>query len=467
MRLIKITTALTLIIITITLIIFRTTNSFVSYNHELSPYHNDIKILLENAGWCWFQDPRSIIHDGKLIIGSVEGNGAGAIVSSVYDLKNDKLIGRSIIHDDSGHDDHNAPAFYARPDNTILAMYSLHNTNKLHYYKTSKTPNYLDWYDVKTYKHNYPKAKKVTYTNLVYLSSESILYNFFRGIGHDPSFIISLDHGNTWERPTHFLADDNEDDLQRPYANYTSNGLDTIGIVFTDNHPRRFGNSIYYAEYRNGNFYHANGDLIQNLKIDGPLKPKMADKVFEGGGGKGRFSLLKDKSAPKSTWTSSVVFDDQDRPHLGYTLYLSNSDHRYRMAYWNGEAWIDREVAFAGSNLYKDESSYTGLITLDPTDPRNVFISTDVDPITGKDFGGQHNIYYARVEAGDDINTINWVRLTESTSATNIRPVVVSGDGYWVLMWLRGRYTTYSNYDLDVAGIVKESHDSQHPNLFK
>lgn len=30
-----------------------------------------------NAGWCWFQDPRAIIQDGKLVIGSVAGNGIG------------------------------------------------------------------------------------------------------------------------------------------------------------------------------------------------------------------------------------------------------------------------------------------------------------------------------------------------------------------------------------------------------
>lgn len=50
----------------------------------------------------------------------------------------------------------------------------------------------------------------------------------------------------------------------------------------------------------------------------------------------------------------------------------------------------DREVAFAGTCLYPRESSYTGLITLDPEDAQSVYISTDVDPSTGVSTGGTH-----------------------------------------------------------------------------
>jgi hypothetical protein len=32
---------------------------------------------MEGGGWCWYQDPRAIIHDGKLFIGAAKGNGTG------------------------------------------------------------------------------------------------------------------------------------------------------------------------------------------------------------------------------------------------------------------------------------------------------------------------------------------------------------------------------------------------------
>ena len=78
-----------------------------------------------------------------------------------------------------------------------------------------------------------------------YLKSEKKLYNFFRGINYNPSFITSSDQGETWGEPTHLIIDEVEG-RNRPYARYCGDGLKTIHISFTDAHPRDFGNSIYY-----------------------------------------------------------------------------------------------------------------------------------------------------------------------------------------------------------------------------
>ncbi|WP_075608650.1 glycoside hydrolase family 88 protein [Alteromonas pelagimontana] len=52
-----------------------------------------VQTFMENSGWCWFQDPRAVIQNNKLVIGSVEGNSAGNAVVGVYDLSQDKLMG--------------------------------------------------------------------------------------------------------------------------------------------------------------------------------------------------------------------------------------------------------------------------------------------------------------------------------------------------------------------------------------
>jgi hypothetical protein len=108
-------------------------------------------------------------------------------------------------------------------------------------------------------------------------------------------------------------------------------------VSYTDGNPRQYGNSIYYARFRAGAFYRADGSRIKTLK-DGPLRPSEAERVFAGSGEPGRGASL---SAPRSAWTSSIALDAQGNPHIGYTLYVSNTDHRYRVASWHDGA-LDR-----------------------------------------------------------------------------------------------------------------------------
>jgi hypothetical protein len=208
------------------------------------------------------------------------------------------------------------------------------------------------------------------------MKREGKLYNFFRGIDWNPCFITSMDHGRTWGEPTHFIASELEG-KHRPYSRYAGNGSDTVHVSFTDGHPRNFGNSLYYAAFRGGNFYRADGQLLKSLER-GPLRPSEAERVYQGSGNPERRA---DQSAIGAAWTSCMALDADGHPHIGYSLYLSNADHRYRIASWTGERWVDREVAYAGRCLYDRESSYTGLITFDPVDPSVVFLSTDVKSI--------------------------------------------------------------------------------------
>lgn len=421
-------------------------------NYDRSGDQHSLAVFMKEGGWCWFQDPRAIIDDGKLIMGSVQGNGQGPALVGVYDLAAGNSLGRAVMHDQFKRDDHNSPVFYVRPDDRVVAMYALHGNNHKHYYRISAPGNPLEWSAEKTYQHSYPRAGTVTYMNLIPMAVEGKLYNFFRGIEFNPCFITSTDHGGTWQEATHFIADE-LDGRHRPYVRYVGNGTDTVHVSFTDGHPHQYGNSIYYAAFRNRNFYRADGTLIKNLSRDGPLKSSEAELVFAGSGQrapKGR------ASAERSAWTSCITLDAAGRPHIAYSLHLSNEDHRYRLAAWDGKQWNDREVAYAGHCLYDNETSYTGLISLDPEDPSTVLISTNVNPSTGKDAGGKHEIYRANVAAADNVKTINWSPMSSGSPVRNLRPVIVRGDGYRVFAWLRGDFRSYSNYQLDVVGLVEK-----------
>jgi len=222
-----------------------------------------------------------------------------------------------------------------RRDGSVLALYAAHGKDRIHHYRVSEPASPLQWSEETTYRHDYAAAGNVTYMNLMPLENEGKLYNFFRGIQYNPSFITSADEGRTWGEPTHFIQSELKG-RHRPYARYAGDGKSTLHVCFTDGHPRQFGNSIYYAAFRQGKFYRANGELIKDLHRDGPLRPSEADRVYQGSGQPGRGV---NQSAPGSAWTSSIAIDVNGRPHVAYSLYLNNTDHRYRMAFFDGTRW--------------------------------------------------------------------------------------------------------------------------------
>ncbi|TWT80722.1 hypothetical protein CA13_21680 [Planctomycetes bacterium CA13] len=410
-------------------------------------------IFMEEGGWCWYQDPRSIMHDGKLFIGSVKGNGSGSARVGVYDLKTKQPIGTATMRDNFQRDDHNSPVFFARPDGSVLAVYALHGNDKLHRYRISDPDAPLRWSEEKVFDHNNTLAERdgVTYMNLYNMSSEGKLYNFYRGFQYNPCFITSTDAGLTWGEDTHFIKSEVVG-YQRPYVRYAGNGIDTVHVSFTDAHPRNFGNSIYYTAFRDGKYFRADGTLIKDLKQDGPLVPSEAELVYKGNGKNG---IADNESEENRAWTAAMTIDAQGHPHIGYTVHLFNEDHRFRIASWDGKQWHDRQVAFAGKCLYTAESSYTGLISLDPKDPSIVVISTDVDPTTGKDGGGKHEIYRAKVGLRDDVNTIEWEAVTKDSPVRNLRPMVVCDGETRVILWNRGDFKSYTDFQLDTIGLVE------------
>jgi hypothetical protein len=433
----------------VTLVAMLTLDGAVAAANSPQPFTT----FMKDGGWCWYQDPRAIIHDGKVFIGSVKGGGDGQALIGIYDLETKQALGNITAQGAFDHDDHNAPVFYARPDGSVLATYAKHNRDRFHYSRISKPSHPMEWSEEFKHQRLSPNPKdKVTYMNLLAMKDEGKLYNFYRGIDFNPTFVTSPDHGKTWHQPVHFFKNEISG-RHRPYARYVGNGKDTVYVSITDAHPRNYGNSIYYFEFGNGKYFKADGTLIKNLNTDGPLLPSEAELVYQGTGNPARGKNL---SAIGAAWTSAIKLDKNAHPHIGYSLYQSNIDHRYRLATWNGSKWNDREVAFAGQALYDKESSYTGLITMDPVEPSIVFISTDVDPSTGESLGGLHEIYRAKIGDNDDISTIKWQAVTQDSAVRNIRPIVLREGDKRVVLWQRGRFTTYRDYNLNTVGFVEK-----------
>lgn len=428
---------------------------------QSSGHFPEPSVFMNDGGWCWFQDPRALIHDGKLFIGSVKGNGSGPALVGIYDLEKGKPLGNALMQDNFDRDDHNSPVFHVRPDGSVLATYAKHGKDTFHYSRISDPSDSMKWGEEFKHERTSPNPKdQVTYMNLIELKDEGLLYKFYRGINYNPTFLTSKDHGLTWSEPVHFVQNE-VGGRHRPYARYVGDGTNTIHVTISDAHPRDFGNSLSYFAFRDGNFYRADGTLIKNLTKDGPLRPSETDRIYQGSEIE---SQGKQQSAPNAAWPSSIALDATGHPHLAYSVHLTSEDLRFRVASWNGSKWIDREVAHAGKCLYQDETSYTGLITLDPTDPTQAFISSDVDPSTGKDLGGTHEIYTAKIGPDDSIAPIRWTPVTAGSENPNLRPVLVAGDGYKLALWLSGPWKSYMDYDVDVKGLLLESPGKTGPN---
>ena len=92
----------------------------------------------------------------------------------------------------------------------------------------------------------------------------------------------------------------------------------------------------------------------------------------------------------------------------------------------------------------------------------NTFVVTDasggafdVDPSTGKHRGDQHEIYRAKIGVIDDLSSIKWQAVTKNSPVRNIRPAILRDGDRRIILWLRGVFREYTDYQLDVVGIVE------------
>src|SRR5687768_13157275 len=167
-----------------------------STSGSAQPSHNYVGATLvrlnDNGAWSWFMDPRVIVHDGKLIAGSVRAVGNnqanvtdpnwGNVEISVYDIATGK-VETVVLHQRLEQDDHNAPALYVRNDGRYLAVYSKHAKEPRMYSRLSEPHNPLVWSPAFAWATPAGDAgvprPNATYANLFRMPNGRI-YNFIR-----------------------------------------------------------------------------------------------------------------------------------------------------------------------------------------------------------------------------------------------------------------------------------------------
>ena len=423
--------------------------------------------LNDNGAWSWFMDPRVIVHDGKLIAGSVRAVGSnqanvtdprwGNVEISVYEIETGKTD-TVVLHPHLEQDDHDAPALLVRNDGRYLAVYSKHAKERRMYSRLSEPRNPLVWGPASAWETPGEDAavagNNATYANLFRMPSGR-LYNFIRAFRHDPNYMVSEDDGTTWTYGGRWLYGKGG---YSPYLKFAYDGKGTVHFVATEDHPRNFDNSLFHGFLRDGTLYHSNGAKVGTLSTstDATVATWDFTKVFQ-------------SDPDHVAWMVDIELDRDARPYVlfstqrdgrGLPRGQGGMDLRYHYARWNGSVWKHEEIAHAGRRLYPSEDDYTGLAALDPNNPDVAYISTDADPVTGAPLvsTADQMRHYELFRGQRDVSgKWTWTPFTRNSTVDNLRPVIPHwNDPRTAIVWMRGAYVRNQGewYSALVAAIV-------------
>jgi BNR repeat-containing family member len=429
----------------------------------------DLITFNDNGAWCWYQDERVIMDktNGTLLIASIaaeEGvNGKdrmGDVDVVSYDLASGKTSRFVLHHHLLTQDDHNTPALLIRPDGRYLAVYSKHNLEKFTYWRVSVRPHDAsDWQPERKFDWTAAMATadvrdNATYSNVFYLSAEQRVYDFARGVNHDPSILTSGDQGDNFTFAGKLLTEQKLGYVNG-YTKYASNGIDRVDFITTEHHPRDFDNSIYHGYLQDGKLHKSDGMVVYENVFDGGGVPQTeltkvfaADSVWNG-------------DTMTHAWTMDLHIDSAGRP-VGLISCRANddpentnfSDHRFLYARFDGSTWQVHQLAKAGACLWPAEQDYTGLAAINPNNVNEVYASTTIDP---RDPGAPglkvHEIFKGITSDGGA--TWTWTPITWDSPVDNLRPTVAIWDANdTAVLWFRGTMSRSQHYNSAIVGII-------------
>ncbi|MDP6526293.1 MAG: BNR-4 repeat-containing protein [Kiritimatiellia bacterium] len=230
--------------------------------------------LSDDGAWCWFADPRAIYHEGRhkrTYVGYVTGP-EGTVIVSAFDHATKQVCSATLRT--FKRNDHLNPVLLFRPDGRLMIFYCDQRGKDMYYRSTKNPEDITSWSDEKTIGVNTP-GKANSYPNPIILKEENDrIYLIWRGGNRQFCYTIS-DDGIKWSPAREFVKGG-----RAPYVKIYSSGRDRIHLAFSNDHPEYDANSnIYYACYRNGRFFRADGTRIESVS-NPPLTDSEAELVY-------------------------------------------------------------------------------------------------------------------------------------------------------------------------------------------
>lgn len=429
-------------------------------------YVSGAKVLAPNAGWCWWQSRRAVIAGDQLLVGSVpSAAGAGGTTRVTQVLGMDLTSGATrtdtVATNPYRDDDHNSPGLVVNPDGSVTTAFTGHGDTREVRLRTTATPGSGGWRPLPDLVAPLQQApNRVTYANLV--RSEGLLWSFTRRDQRTWAS-WSADDGQTWTSSWllfegNFVGDPTRPDLarHRPYVQFAANPVrGRIDFVTTIGHPASIKSSSLYSGYIKGfQVFRTDGTLVgplsgpgyrpQDLTLVASPPDHPSDEPF----------------ADADLWGSDLIVDAGGDPVVTFSKRDPTQTqvpgrrfaHDYHWGRWDGTAWRVSRVGPAGSELYGGERDYTGLVTLDPTDPYRLVLSTNVDPRTGRTLtstaDGKAHWEIFEAQSTDGGATWRFRPITANSRVDNIRPLVAADGGRWAVVWLQGTYTSFTSWNL-------------------
>jgi hypothetical protein len=410
-------------------------------------------LLNDNGGWSWFEDERAVIDSGpcQLLVSSVvhaAGDAAAEREGDIEVVAYDPSMSvptRSTVHDGQFGDDHNSAALYVRRDGRYVAMYSLHDTDPFTRWRVSRRAgDVTEWGPEQVLDNGAPTS----FSNIYSVPDESRLYAFIRSQGRDPHFLVSDDDGSSWTPGGQLFTGPD-----RPHVRYVSDGIGRIHVIATEGVPSE-STGIYHGVVDEGKLLRSDGVVVDEDLFDQDASTverltQVFDAVAEG----------------VRVWVIDIELDATGNPRIVFStrvprLAAADNLRTYYYGRFDGSTWHVFPMAHAGSALSSAHPDYTGLVALDPQRPSHAVISTDVDPVTGEPLisARDHRQHFELFEGvtTDGGRTWEWSPLTADSAVDNIRPIMPKAASGTTVLWLRGTYRNYNDYDLEVVGILAD-----------
>ena len=409
--------------------------------HTPAPPAESCAILAADGAWCWFADPRAVYYEGthKRTYAGYVARPEGTVAVTFLDHVTKKM--ETVKLRTFERDDHANPALLFLPDGRLMVFYCGHREKDVYYRVTERPEDISSWSEERTIGVNTP-GEGNSYPNPVILKKENNrIYLVWRG-GNRQFCYATSDNGVDWSPARELIRAG-----RVPYVKVYSTGADSIHFAFTNDHPEYDAdNNLYYACYRNGRFFRADGSLIKDTAAL-PLTPQDADVVY-------------DSSVSGRAWVWDLATDEEGHPVIVYTVSInregtryvtsrSGIEHRYRYARWNGESWDDSELTSAGSwfpetppGTVEKDPYYTGGIALHHGNTSIVYLS--------KPTRGVFEI--ERWAMDTDTRTWKHDSVTADSTRNNVRPFVPHGSppGSAALIWMHGKYTSYTDFQTEL-----------------
>lgn len=423
-------------------------------------------LLTPDGAWCWFGNPRAVFKDGLLYFGYVRFSD-GRVALNAYDPPT-QISSNLWLSVMTQKDDHDNPALLPLSDGRMLVIYQKHGGEKRFYYRVTSGANTAaatNWGPELLFTNT---TAGVTYANPYQLAGESgRIYTFTRNLNYNPTLVTSDSSGTNWSAPQ-ILIKTGTGSI-RPYVQYCSDYSRRIDFTYTDGHPSEVGtNCLYHAYYQDGGLYRSDGTFLKYL-TNAPLLHDAGE----------RGSLIYQYSpAPTNdpndhiqfgrAWCWDLVYATNGAPVAVFSVQRTNViganwyDDRiyYYYARWTGTNWQKRFIAHAGRPLYNTQRDYAGGISVDPSNPDVVYLSSNAaDPFnlattTTVPLRANDRYEIFRGVTSDGGLTFAWEPVTTNSVVDNLRPYVPRRNPYPVgVIWYAGTYTSYTSWNTAVYGL--------------